>query len=107
MSEANLRNADLRRANFSEIVRGMEDDPYVTRKPADVSGADLRGGDLRQANLCKANFTGADLRGAKLDDALVDGANFQGADLREIPSAIIAWLQAQPGVSLNGAQWDE
>ena len=64
---ANLRGADLRRANLSG---------------ADLSGANLRRADLSGADLSGANLRRADLRGADLYGANLRGANLRGADLR-------------------------
>ena len=60
--EADLRGADLQRADLRD---------------ADLRGADLQGADLRDANL-----RGADLREADLRDADLWGADLRGADLQ-------------------------
>ena len=69
---ANLREADLTRADLTG---------------ADLAWADLTRADLTEANLTKAdlrwaNLTGADLRGADLTEADLHWANLTGADLR-------------------------
>ena len=63
---ADLRGANLIRANLSG---------------ANLSGADLRGAFLIRANLSGADLRGADLRGADLNRADLRGADLRGADL--------------------------
>ena len=65
---ANLRRADLQQANLQE---------------ADLRGADLQQANLRRADLQQANLQGADLWGADLWEADLWGANLQEADLWE------------------------
>ena len=66
LSNADLRNADLRDANLSN---------------ADLFGANLRGANLSNADLRCANLSNADLRGANLSNADLCGANLRGANL--------------------------
>jgi uncharacterized protein YjbI with pentapeptide repeats len=68
---ANLRCANLRRADL--VGANLRD--------ADLIGANLRDADLIGANLRDANLIGADLRGANLRDANLVGANLRDADL--------------------------
>ena len=76
LSRANLRGADLRGADLSGAdLRGAD----LSR--ANLSGADLSGADLSRANLSGANLSGADLRGADLSRANLRGADLRGADL--------------------------
>jgi uncharacterized protein YjbI with pentapeptide repeats len=67
LSGANLRGADLSRAD----LRG-----------ANLSGANLSGADLSGANLRGADLSGADLRGANLRGADLSRADLRRADLR-------------------------
>jgi hypothetical protein len=82
--QADLRGADLNRANLSEAnLRGAD------LIEADLSGADLRWANLSEANLggallIKANLSRADLSGADLIGAMLfyvdlDGVNFERA----------------------------
>ena len=65
---ANLRGADLCRAN--------------------LRGANLRGADLCRANLRWANLRGADLRDVNLCGAIGNGAEIQSAQFSKYP---VAW----------------
>ena len=70
LSNANLRRADLKRTNMSG---------------ANLSCADLRNADLTRARLASVHVNGADLRGAKLlraelEEADVTSATCRGAD---------------------------
>ncbi len=67
---ANLSGADLIRANLrgADLIR-------ADLRGADLSGAYLRGADLRGADLSGANLSGAYLRGAKR--TLSDGAEIE------------------------------
>src|SRR5438128_462035 len=59
---ANLRGADLWRADL---------------QGADLGGANLPGADVLEANLQGADLGGANLQGADLQGASLDGADFQ------------------------------
>ena len=72
-NDPNGKKADLRGANLCKA-----DLFWADLRGSDFYGANLFGADLRGANLRGANLTGADLRGADLR-----GANLTGADLRE------------------------
>ena len=78
LSRADLRGADLRRADLSRADLRGADLIGADLRRADLRGADLIGADLRRADLRGANLTEADLRSADLR-----GANLTGADLRE------------------------
>ena len=91
---ANLRLADLRRA--------------------DLQGANLRLADLRRADLQGANLQGANLQGANLQDANLQGANLreanlQGADLRwaDLQDANLRWANLPTDViRIDGMRWN-
>lgn len=78
LSEAYLRNLDLRRAKF-----------YHTN----LSKADLRNANLREAELGGANLDRAELDGANLREAELGGANLSEATLAEadLSGASIGW----------------
>ena len=80
LETADLREADLRGAN---LVR-------ADLETADLSEADLRGADLRGANLRDACLRDVNLRGADLCGADLRGANLGSADLRGalLPSGV-------------------
>ena len=69
---ANLRWADLHRANLGE----------ANLKWADLRNANLENATLIKADLSGAYLAGADLRGANLLGAGVNGADLSGTDLR-------------------------
>ena len=90
LSKADLRGANLRRANLSEAaLRGAD------LSEANLCKADLRGADLSGANLRGANLSGADLRRANLHWADLSGANLRGADLSEadLSEADLRWAE--------------
>ena len=74
---ADLRGADLRGANLYQVDLCGAD---LYR--ADLTGADLCGADLRGANLCEVNLRGANLREADLRGADLRGVNLYEANLR-------------------------
>jgi len=69
---ANLRDANLHRADLS----------YADLSDADLSGANLRYADLSNANLSGADLSYADLRDADLSGVDLRDANLRGANLR-------------------------
>lgn len=100
---ANLTGADLIRANLTEanlIGANLRD---ADLRDANLTGADLIGADLTEANLrgadlIDANLRDADLRGANLIGANLTNANLRGADL------IGANLTE---ANLRGAKWTD
>ena len=76
LSGADLRYANLRRANLSGADLSGADLRY-----ANLSGANLSGADLSDADLRYANLSGADLRRADLSGADLSGADLRRADL--------------------------
>jgi uncharacterized protein YjbI with pentapeptide repeats len=76
LSGANLRGADLSKANLNAAKRSGAD-----LRAANVSEADLRVADLSKANLSAAKLSGADLRQADLRQANLSGATLHEADL--------------------------
>jgi len=89
LREANLAEADLRRAIFDN----------ADLEGADLSGANLRDASLKRANLMKAALDGADLRGAKMIKARLGFSNLQGArlngtDMRGIRGKYAVWRDA-------------
>ena len=82
-SRANLYGADLREANLRR----------ANLREANLYGADLREANLREANLRRADLYGANLYGANLREANLYGANLYGADLY--------------GANLRGVDYDE
>jgi hypothetical protein len=75
-SGADLRGADLSRANLSGADLSRAD-----LSCANLSGADLSRADLSCADLSRANLSGADLRGADLSRADLSCADLSRADL--------------------------
>jgi uncharacterized protein YjbI with pentapeptide repeats len=92
-SGADLRDADLTRANLRN----------TKFFDADLSDAKLSGADLRSADLTRANLSGADLTGANLDYARLfhadlTGANLSGVSLRGIScSNATVWTDGTKG----------
>ncbi len=99
ISDANLINSDIRRANLAEAIlfkanlgkaniNGTDfHDASLVR--ANLSGASLRGANLRNANLREANltdvsFNGADLQGANFDNARVGWTVFVDVNLSTV-----------------------
>ena len=78
LSDANLRDADLRAANLS--AANLRD---ADLRDADLSDANLRYADLRAANLSDADLRYADLRYADLSDANLRDADLRYADLSD------------------------
>ena len=98
LSGANLRYADLGRANLS----GAD----LSR--ADLSGANLRYADLGRANLSGADLSRADLSGANLRYADLGRANLSGADLSraDLSGADLRYADLS-GADLYGAKLSE
>jgi uncharacterized protein YjbI with pentapeptide repeats len=89
LSKADLRGADLCRANLRE---------------ADLRGADLRGADLRRANLREADLNGADLGKAQLYRANLNRARLADANLTEADLYRVFLTRADlRGANLRGA----
>ena len=76
---ANLREADLIRADLREANLSGADLIRANLREANLSGANLREANLREADLIRADLSGADLWGADLS-----GANLIRADLNAI-----------------------
>ena len=92
--DSNFSNADLRRANFSNM--------YMLT--TNLQGADLRGADLSHTFFTRSsNFRDADLRGANLHDVWFTDADLRGADLRGTNVGLITTLE---GADLRGAKVD-
>ena len=64
---ADLREADLRWANLSRANLKGVDLRWASLREANLSKADLREADLSSADLSRANLKGVDLSGAELD----------------------------------------
>ncbi|MBI4797335.1 MAG: toll/interleukin-1 receptor domain-containing protein [Desulfarculus sp.] len=94
--DADLQEADLRRANLAEADLRWANLSQANLRWAYLPGVDLRGvtlvkanfsdADLRWADLRGADLRGADLRKARLADANLSRANFARADMTE------AWI---------------
>ncbi|WP_330664760.1 pentapeptide repeat-containing protein [Bariatricus massiliensis] len=86
LSDADLSDANLRRANLSG----------ADLSDANLSGANLSGANLSDANLSGANLSGADLSGADLSDANLSGADLSGANLSQTTGLLdaINYLEA-------------
>lgn len=90
---ADLRCADLRGANLSDVDLSGADLVYANLERANLSNADLlqtdlRGADLENADLSNAvlidaNLKGADLSGADLTGAILENANFRNIILND------------------------
>jgi uncharacterized protein YjbI with pentapeptide repeats len=96
LREANLKGADLSRANLSEANLDGAGLSGATLSEANVSGASISGSNLEAANLCgaslfssdlsqvnlrAADLSRADVGGADLSGARLDGANLTGAKI--------------------------
>jgi hypothetical protein len=80
---ANLRGADLSRANLRDANLSGADLSCSNLRDANLSGADLSRANLRDANLRDANLRGANLRGASLSDANLSGADLSCSSLSD------------------------
>jgi len=109
---ANLRNADLHRANLQDAFMEMADLRGADLHEAILKGADLNGADLRDAFVSDTDLSGASMNGARIEAvdwpaaympdvdlsaAYASNANLQGATLEraDLQGAILdkAWLQ--------------
>jgi uncharacterized protein YjbI with pentapeptide repeats len=81
LSEANLIEASLVRANLSEANLFEASLVRATLSGANLSGATLCETNLREADLSGASLSGADLSGANLFGAALTVANLSGAGL--------------------------
>jgi hypothetical protein len=70
LSEANLRNAELRGVDLREANLRGADLSDADLREADLTDADLRDAVLTRTNLAAARMTGVYLRGANLEDAI-------------------------------------
>ncbi len=93
LSDADLSDADLRRANLSGADLRRADLSGADLRRADLSGANLRGANLRGANLSGADLRRADLRGANLSDAtgLLDPAEYMEANFERTADGFIVY----------------
>jgi uncharacterized protein YjbI with pentapeptide repeats len=101
-----LLGADLRTANLSRANLGGSDLRGADLSRANLGGADLRGADLRGANLREANLHWADLISANLSRAYVGRtdlslADLRGADLRNVKELTVG--QLEQAYTLEGA----
>jgi uncharacterized protein YjbI with pentapeptide repeats len=83
LSEADLREADLREANLSKADLRKAILMWANLYGADLSETNLMGARLAMADLREANVSGADLNGANLLKANLMWANLSKADLRK------------------------
>ena len=81
LTDANLRGADLDYANLVNATLRGADLHAAYLYAANLRGADLSDANLSVANLSVANLPNAKLIGADLYDAYLIGANLIGADL--------------------------
>lgn len=82
LDRANLSGADLDRANLRRAHLHSADLYRANLRRVDLRRANLRCVDLRRANLRLADLSGATLERANLECADLRGANLEGADLR-------------------------
>jgi uncharacterized protein YjbI with pentapeptide repeats len=102
--EADLRRANLRRANLNGANLIEADLRRANLSRADLRGADLRGVNLFEADLVEANLIGADLRGADLRGADLHGADLRGVNLFEADLVEANLIGADlRGANLQGA----
>jgi len=81
LRQAYLAGADLRDANLRGAYLTNADLRHANLRGADMTGADLRGADLTGADLTFAGLADSDLTGADLTSADLRGADLTGADL--------------------------
>ncbi len=113
-SNADLRGADLTKANLNGINLRWADlskASLLRAKLKDANlrdarfwGANLRESKMNESDLRRADFTWADLDGVDLNKADVSGANFTNAKLRKVDlrDATIKWTEFH-GALLMGA----
>ncbi|MCQ5253986.1 pentapeptide repeat-containing protein [Bariatricus massiliensis] len=96
LSDADLSDANLRRANLSDADLSDANLRRANLSGADLSDANLSGANLSDANLSGANLSGADLSGADLSDANLSGADLSGANLSQTTGLLdaINYLEA-------------
>ena len=82
LGEANLQGAELREANLQGAQLGGANLHGIDLRRANLQGAELEGANLQYADLRRANLQGAELEEANLQGAELEGANLQYADLR-------------------------
>lgn len=103
-----LRKADLREADFTEVILNDADCRGVKAVKTkfnlvEAIGANFRGAILDEAVFIDANWSNASFVGASLKGTLLKG-NFSGADLRECDQFFVPWttgLTGAPKVPLN------
>ena len=83
LSGANLNQADLSRANLNQADLSRANLTEASLVSSDLNGTNLSGADLQSANLSGANLNQADLSGANLSGAELFEANLNGANLFE------------------------
>ena len=107
LREANLREANLIRANLREANLREANLYKVDLMEAHLYKADLMEANLREANLREANLYKADLREANLRGADLSGADLMGADLRgaDLSGADLMGADLR-GADLSGAKLD-
>ncbi|MBW5737328.1 pentapeptide repeat-containing protein [Listeria monocytogenes] len=92
---ADLRGANLRRANLSYADLNGADLRGANLRRANLSYADLNGANLSGANLSGANLSYANLRRADLSYAGLSGANFRGVDLSDANLNWVNWQHVE------------
>ncbi len=98
MEGANLRRADLRRADLTSAYLREADLTDANLEGADLYRAILQWADLTDANLEGADLTDAHLTGADLTGAYLTGADLTGADLTDANLTNIIGLNLVPTV---------
>jgi len=78
---ADLSEADLRWANLTKANLSMTDMHNADLSEANLILADLTGANLHKVNLSRANLSGANLSMVSLGETNLNGANLSGADL--------------------------
>lgn len=101
LSNADLFEADCRRASFREVIAISTVFYNANLEDAVFFGANLQKADFRDAELQEADFRNACLKGAQFSGAKIEGARFQGA--REVPPEL-SRLLSDDLVGLPGAE---
>ena len=91
LSDADLRDADLRCANLSNADLFGANLRGANLSDANLRNADLCRADLRNADLCRADLRNADLSGADLRCANLRNADLSNADLRRASIDQMMW----------------